>query len=308
MSKPALSYQQQLDLLKSRGLTVPDEPSALQVLAHHNYYRLSPYRFPFTVAGKPDQILPGATFTQIWDLYQFDRTLRHLVLEACKRVEISVRSRLAYEIGHQLGPLAYLENRHFSDPLEHAKTLTKLDAEISRSREDFIKHHRKSLSMPWPPVWVLTEVASFGAVSRLLSGLHSPSLRQRVADSYGHDESTFCPLFHQLSVLRNTAAHHSRLWNRRFTFTFQLPRKKPPHLHPNFQITKTASGNPKERRIYNTLVLLADLVQGIEPGSSWPTRLVRHLETPDAALLGEMEVPADWRTRPLWSAILANPK
>jgi abortive infection bacteriophage resistance protein len=51
MSKPAETYQQQLDRLKSRGLIVPDEPFALHVLEHHNYYRLSAYRFPFTVVG-----------------------------------------------------------------------------------------------------------------------------------------------------------------------------------------------------------------------------------------------------------------
>ena len=116
MSKPARTYQEQLDLLKSRGLSVPDEPFALHCLAHLNYYRLSAYRFSFTVPGNPDQFRPGATFTQLWELYHFDRTLRSMVLEACKRVEISVRSRLAYEIGHQLGPLAYLENIRAGKP------------------------------------------------------------------------------------------------------------------------------------------------------------------------------------------------
>lgn len=84
MIKPALTYPQQLERLKERGLLVPDEPEALHVLAHHNYYRLSAYRFPFTVPGQPDRFQQGVTFTQLWELYQFDRTLRHLVLEGCK--------------------------------------------------------------------------------------------------------------------------------------------------------------------------------------------------------------------------------
>jgi abortive infection bacteriophage resistance protein len=81
MSKPAFTYRQQLDLLKSRGLIVPDDSSALQILEHHNYYRLSAYRFSFTVPGNPDQFIPGTTFNQIWDLYQFDRSLRQLVMD-----------------------------------------------------------------------------------------------------------------------------------------------------------------------------------------------------------------------------------
>ena len=105
MSKPAKNYQEQLDLFKSRGLVVADEPAALHCLAHHNYYRLSPYRFPFTVPGNRDAFLPGTSFEQLWALYSFDRSLRHLVIEACKGVEISLRSRWAYEVGHRLGPL-----------------------------------------------------------------------------------------------------------------------------------------------------------------------------------------------------------
>jgi len=53
---------------------------------------------------------------------------------------------------------------------------------------------------------------------------------------------------HHLSTLRNLCAHHSRLWNREFTFTFKLPRQRPKIL--------IGSLNPKQpRRMYNTLVM-----------------------------------------------------
>lgn len=99
MSKPAKTHQEQLDLWKSRGLAVPDEPLALHILAHHNYYRLSAYRFPYTLPGQPDAFRPGATFDQLWNLYHFDRSLRQLLLEACKRVEISARLGVAPHLG-----------------------------------------------------------------------------------------------------------------------------------------------------------------------------------------------------------------
>ena len=302
MSKPAETYQQQIDRLKARGLAVTDEKQAGHILQHHNYYRLSAYRFPFTIAGNPDVFVPGTTFEQLWDLYHFDRGLRLLVMEGCKRAEISVRSRWAYELGHQLGPLAYLDNQHFADALVHAKTLTKLDVEMGRSKEDFIKHHKSKLQMPWPPAWVVAEVASFGNISNLVAQLKSPALRQSIADTYQLDESTFCSLFHHLSVLRNTAAHHSRLWNRKFVITFQLPRKKPPHLWPNFH--SQLGGN--ERKIYNTLVLLVHLVQVIEPSSRWPWRLLGHLQTLPSPLIPDMGFPTDWTTRPLWRQLLVS--
>ncbi|MBL9180532.1 MAG: Abi family protein [Verrucomicrobiaceae bacterium] len=308
MSKPkdARTYQEQLDLLKARGLAVADEPAALHCLEHHNYYRLSPYRFPFTQPGNRDAFQPGSTFEQLWALYTFDRQLRHLVIEGCKSVEISLRSRWAYEVGHRLGPLGYLDNRHFSTPLVHATTLVKLHAEMERSKEDFIKHHRGTLLMPWPPAWVIVEIASFGNISTLLSQLRQSSIRQAIADPFGLDEQTFCSLMHHLSVLRNTAAHHSRLWNRLFVFKFKLPRKKPPHLRPNFYEDPLLP--KKEGKIHNTLLLLIHLLRCIDPATDWPDRLIHLLRTLDAALIPEMGFPADWQTRPMWAALLAaNP-
>jgi abortive infection bacteriophage resistance protein len=303
MSKPAKTYKEQLDLLKARGLVVPDESFALHVLEHHNYYRLSAYRFSFTLPKRPDCFLPGTTFTQLWALYEFDRNVRQLVMEACKRVEISARSRWAYEVGHQLGPLAYLENRHFANPLIHAKTLTKLDSEMSRSKEDFIKHHRIVLGMPWPPVWVVAEVASFGNTSTMIGQLKEPALRQSIADGYQLDEKTFCSLLHHLCVLRNTAAHHARLWNRKFVVTFQLPKKKPMHLWANF-FTPLGLGNAN--RIYNSLVLLIHLLQCIDPATPWPARLSSVINTLDVALLPEMGFPLDWKARPLWKELAVS--
>jgi abortive infection bacteriophage resistance protein len=305
MSKPkdAKTYQEQLDLLKARGLVVADEPAALHCLEHHNYYRLSPYRFPFTRPGNRDAFQPGTTFEQLWALYTFDRQLRHLVIEACKSVEISLRSRWAYEVGHRLGPLGYLENAHFSTPLVHARTLAKLHDEMERSKEDFIKHHRGTLLMPWPPAWVIVEIASFGNISTLLSQLRQSAIRQAIATPFGMDEQTFCSLMHHLSVLRNTAAHHSRLWNRLFVFKFKLPRKKPPHLRANFYEDPLL---PKqEGKIHNTLIILIHLLRCIDPSTDWPQRLTRLLRTLHADLIPEMGFPPDWQTRPMWQALLA---
>lgn len=302
MSKPAKTYREQLDLLKTRGLLVHNEPFALHCLEHHNYYRLSPYRFPFTLAGNRDAFIPGTTFEQLWKLYVFDRQLRHLVIEACKGVEISLRARWAYQVGHSLGPLGYLDNQHFSSQLVHARTLVKLHEEMERSREEFIQHHRVNLFMPWPPAWVIVEIASFGNISNLLSQLRQSAIRQAVANPFGMDEQTFCSLMHHLSVLRNSAAHHSRLWNRRFVFKFKLPKKKPPHLFPNFFVDPSM---PKqEGKLHNTLILLIHLMTCIEPASDWPERLIRLLLSVDPKLIPEMGFPTDWKSRPMWQSLI----
>jgi abortive infection bacteriophage resistance protein len=108
---------------------------------------------------------------------------------------------------------------------------------------------------------------------------------------------------HHLSVLRNCAAHHSRLWNRTFVFKFKLPRKKPPHLWPNFHLDPLL---PKaESKIHNSLILLLHLVACIEPTTDWPERLIRLVRRLDPALIPEMGFPSDWQSRPVWQALLA---
>ena len=91
-NKPPKSYAEQLQILKNRGLVVADDAFAEHCLKHHNYYRLSAYRFPLTEPDNPDRFLPGTTFDNFWGLYCFDRQLRLLVMEGVKRLEISVRA------------------------------------------------------------------------------------------------------------------------------------------------------------------------------------------------------------------------
>jgi len=169
---------------------------------------------------------------------------------------------------------------------------------MRRSNEDFVKHHRNKLKMEWPPAWVLVEVASFGAVSNLLTQLRQSTIRQAVADTWDMDEQTFCSLFHHLSVVRNVAAHHSRLWNRRFIVTPKIPKTRPAYLLPNLNRVKSS-----ERNVYNTLVLLTHLVTTINPTSKWPARLSAHIKKLDPTLISQMGFPPNWRTLPLWRSV-----
>lgn len=177
--KKAKTYPEQLQILKDRGLIVADEPRALHCLEHHNYYRLSAYRYPLTVQGNPDQFLPGTTFDDLWNLYHFDRTLRQFVAEAVKRVEISVRARWAYVLAHIHGPQAYEHAPIFRNPLRHTESLAKLDDELARSREDFVSHYRTRYGMSRPPIWAASEVLSFGLLSRFYENLKRDSERKK---------------------------------------------------------------------------------------------------------------------------------
>jgi len=292
-NKPPKTYAEQLAILKSRGLFVQDEPRALHRLEHHNYYRLSAYRFPITVHGNPDQFLPGTTFEDLWNLYHFDRTLRLLVSEAVKRVEISVRARFAYVLGHAHGPQAYEHTPVFYNPQRHTDALCRLDAELARSHEDFVAHYKTKYQMSRPPIWAACEVMSFGLLSRFYENIKRNRERKQISATYGLSPDILESLLQHCAYIRNLCAHHSRLWNRKFTITVQLPKSTPPEVIPNLHPAE-------DRRIYNTLVLLIHMVRVIEPEATWPKRLLQHLQTLKPSLHSQMGFPADWQNRAIW--------
>src|SRR5688500_3611832 len=94
-SKPHLTYEQQADLLLSRGMS-GDRSAIIRRLGMVSYYRLSGYLEPFFDRAA-EKFASGTQFETVWRRYTFDRRLRVLVIDAVERTEIAIRSWLAYE-------------------------------------------------------------------------------------------------------------------------------------------------------------------------------------------------------------------
>lgn len=301
-SKVPKTYAQQLQILKDRGLEVPDKDFALHCLEHLNYYRLSAYRFTFLKAGSTEEFEPGTTFTDLWTLYDFDQTLRRLVIDASKRVEVSVRSRWAYTLAHKYGAFAFEDPSHFKNANGHQGMLNKLDEELARSTEDFVTHFTQNHGLTRPPIWAACEVFSFGLMSRFYKSLRRSIDRLDIARTYGLDEKILASFLHHLATVRNHAAHHGRVWNRSFTVAM-TPPLHPPHLAANFLYNPATA----ERRIYNTLTMLVYMLSVIEPGCPIPRFLYQTLDQADPSYHGHMGFPADWKSRALWQALAPPP-
>jgi abortive infection bacteriophage resistance protein len=254
----------------------------------------------------PEQFREGTSFDDLWDIYRFDRTLRRLVLDGAKRVEISVRSHWAYTLSHRYGCMAYEKPDCFNNSTLHQDTLNKIDKGLSSSQEDFVKHFLDKYGMTRPPIWAVIEVLSLGQVSMLYRMLRDPSDRQSIANIYALDEKVLTSFLHHLTTVRNYAAHHSRIWNRRFTVDFQVPRKKPKFLAASIPIDTAASQHGKKPKIYPTLTMLVYLMSIIEPKSHWPGMLLKHITRREGNYIHDMGFPPAWRTLPVWQKLLTE--
>src|SRR5690554_4483601 len=95
-TKPHKSYEEQIQLLQERGLEIKDEQRAIKHLNNISYYRLSAYMLPYKKSKNgiiQDNFIEGATWSDVYDLYVFDRKLRILVFDIIERLEISIRTQ-----------------------------------------------------------------------------------------------------------------------------------------------------------------------------------------------------------------------
>lgn len=169
--KPPLTFEQQVDLLKSRGLIIKDTTFAKKILTNLSYYRLSGYTLSFRTN---DIFHTGATFEIVYQIYEFDQKLRYLLLDMIEVVEIAFRTHIAYYHAHNYGSLGYQESLYFEDTNYHNEFMNEFKEQINRNkdRELFIKHHFEKYNGNFP-IWVAVELFSFGTLSKFFKNMKS---------------------------------------------------------------------------------------------------------------------------------------
>lgn len=232
--KPFKKIDELLEILRTRGLIINDYEFASNFLENVNYYRLSAYFIPFY--ENKDNFKSKTTFESIYNLYEFDRELREIIFNELAKFEVILRAKIAYTHAKYFGAFGYLKdenalNKTYKRKNDNTKTLydefmDKIKIEKSRSNEVFIKHIKTKYNTDDLPIWALSEIISFGTLSRLYS-LLPKHLKQEVANSFNVnlDIKVFENWIIVFCMLRNTCAHHARIWNRQFTPSFKYPKK-----------------------------------------------------------------------------------
>jgi abortive infection bacteriophage resistance protein len=219
--KPWLPISAQLKKLESRGLAITDHSAAEQFLLHLNYYRFSGYGLAFE--DHRHHFRPGTTFSAIRSAYEFDRDLRDLITESLEVIELDLRAVTAYTFGQRHGPFGHSDAARFFRHFDHAAWLRRLHDEIRRSREPFVTHFKATYSeFPDLPIWVTTELMSFGALSRMYGGMQKAD-QKAIASRYGLQPQTLKSWIHHLVYTRNLCAHHLRIWDRCWSIKPDLP-------------------------------------------------------------------------------------
>lgn len=291
-NKPPLTYSQQVQQLKDRGLLINNEQKALHLLESVSYYRLSGYWYPLLQDKQNHIFKQGAEFETAFKLYCFDRELRKLVLAELEKIEIAIRAKMIYVLSHKYGAFWFSDPTIFKNPVKHADSITKIGQEYARSDEEFIKAFADKYSDPLPPSWISIEITSFGTLSMLYSNLLPGKEKREIAHHFGVSDSVFQTWLHSIVYLRNICAHHSRLWNRSMSIRPQFPRKTTKQW--------VDMSNVQNNKSYFMLSMILYLLQTVNPKTTFSSRLKALLNKYNNVDTKAMNFPVNWENEPLW--------
>ncbi len=214
------TLDEQIEILRSKGLTINDEDKAKDILLKENYFFISGYRHLFMKSYNDGKFLKGTTFEELYAIFYFDRQLRNIMFKHILVVENNIKSLISYVMSKKYGfrEKDYLNIDNFtSNPMRARQVHDVLDKMKRQIRVNGKQHsatvHYLS-NYGYIPLWILVKVLSFGILSELFTILKEED-QVEVADIYHIDISSLAIYLSILSNYRNLCAHEDILYDHR---------------------------------------------------------------------------------------------
>jgi len=293
-TKPALTIDQQIDLLQNRKLFIPNIDSAKHYLTFIGYYRIMGYGRHFLIDGlaaKPE-FKPGISFEKILDLYIFDRELRLIILDALERIEIAVRTVISNYLSNNYNPHWFLEESLFLQNFKYHRLIETIKKDTGFCKNNmggtsqvYQAYYRKYDDPQFPPSWMLTEGLSLGTWSQIYDFLKSNRDKREIAGHFKLHHKIFTSWLKAITYLRNLSAHHSIVCFRQY----HIAPKKPHQFSLKFQEHFT-----NDKTLYPFLVVTNYLNNIVSPHSKWSDKLMRVIENHPGLPLKDMGFIPSW--------------
>ena len=254
-------------------------------------------------------------------LYEFDHELRMRFSDVLSTVETAFR----FFIGHRLGRVETFAHRHpwalgatrRGDPgmppeptAAYREWLKEYDRHGQRARGDFVVHFRQQYG-PRLPIWVATEVMSFGVLSSLYDlmlqsdqEILSARFQVHAADGRG-DRGALGNWLNNPRNVRNICAHYGRLRNRVFDVTIDAPGQARKNAD---DLLAPLADKGRNNRLYGVLLVLRHLLLGIAPEKGDVVDLVDFVEEKSRTVgfgMEQLGFPDRWRSSPIWGRAFA---
>lgn len=259
MEKVFTSIEDQVKILKSRGLVIDDEPAVKSILSKENYYNLiNGYKSLFLDrSSETEKFLPGTTLNEIYELYLFDRELRSIFMRCILEIENNIKSVIAYKFSERYGHANYLVISNFNTYINKNENKTQsqkigdivdliagIQREISHQlnkNSPMISHY--VLDYGYVQFWVLVNTLSLGTISTFYSHLKDKD-QNDIGREFNIKPDVMKNILCILTIFRNACAHDERFYNLK-----SLKRNAKPNsiadtdIHSFLHIPKNTSNN-----------------------------------------------------------------
>lgn len=218
--KAPLTFNKQIERLKTHGISIANEEFAKKILTEINYYRFTGYALQFRKAADNSDCIEGTSFESIYDIYKFDEELRNLSRKYLEKVEIFFRTQISYFFSQMKCTLPPY-NQHYDDRNYcNIKWFNEVKASFNDDKKYYedslvFKHHKKNYSYQMP-LWVIVEYLSFSNLSKLYNSMDI-TVKNKIAAEVGTGSDMLSNHLHCLTVFRNKTAHAARLYNETFS-------------------------------------------------------------------------------------------
>lgn len=259
------TIDEQIEILKGKGLIICDVDYAKEVLLRENYFFIMGYRHVFLKKDSSRKFIDGTTFEEVYSLFVFDRMFRNIIFKNILIVENNYKSILSYTLSKSYGykEKDYLNVSNFDDDKEKKRQINDLIRKIKRQfRVNGKQHGATSHYMDnygYIPLWIGIKVISFGLMSEMYSILKYGD-KESVANIYKvlpEELEAYLPI---LANYRNLCAHEDIVFDH-FTQR-EIPDTK---YHSILNIDKNIDGYTNGKNdIFALIIILKRLLTDVD--------------------------------------------
>jgi abortive infection bacteriophage resistance protein len=211
MEKIFKNLDEQIEILKFKGLRIDNIDFTREVLLRENYFFINGYRHLFmTDNGK--RFTPGTTFEELYSLFLFDRSFRNILFKNLLIIENNIKSIISYQLSKKYGfkEKDYLKESNFTTDYKEKRrvedVINKMKRQIRVNGEKHSATYHYITNYGYIPMWILVKVLSFGLINELY-GILKLEDKVEIAKVYNLNPETFKIYLELLSNYRNLCAH-----------------------------------------------------------------------------------------------------
>ena len=219
-TKEFKTLDEQVEILRNRGLVINDVDKTEGLLLRENYFFINGYRHIFMKNHKEDFFIKGTTFEELYAVFQFDRSFRNILFKNLLIVENNLKSIISYKLSKKYGikEKDYLKPSNFSQDAKKIRQVNDVLNKIKRQIKLNGRQHSATLhylsNYGYVPLWILVKLLSFGMINELYSIL-KPDDKLAIAEYYNLDVETLGIYITLLSNYRNLCAHEDIVYDHR---------------------------------------------------------------------------------------------